>query len=60
MIDAGRFRFAFARWIRFVFPKAAADGQIGIDGKTAQRSGDKAVEKSAVHMVSAQQTAKPE
>ena len=53
MIDAGQFRLAFSRWIRFAFPKAAADGQIAIDGKTARRSGDKAAEKSAVHMVSA-------
>ena len=40
MIDAGQFRLASSRWMRFAFPKAAADGQIAIDGKTARRSGD--------------------
>ena len=53
MIDPTEFRWAFARWVGKAFPKAAQAAQIAIDGKTARRSGDKAAESSAVHMVSA-------
>lgn len=52
-IDEREFRGAFMVWARRTFPRAFEDGQIALDGKTARRSGDKAFEQKAVHMVSA-------
>lgn len=52
-IDEREFREAFMPWSVQAFPRAAREGHIAIDGKTARRSGDKAFEKKAVHMVSA-------
>lgn len=52
-IDEREFRGAFMAWATKTFPRAVREGHIAIDGKTARRSGDKAFEKKAVHMVSA-------
>lgn len=52
-VDERDFRAAFMVWAQRTFPGAFKGGQIALDGKTARRSGDKAFEQSAVHMVSA-------
>lgn len=52
-IDEREFRGAFRAWATQTFRRGMGRGQIALDGKTARRSGDKAFEKKAVHMVSA-------
>ncbi len=52
MIDGDEFQRSFMRWVEGVF--TVTQGQVvGIDGKTARRSHDKAIGKDAIHIVSA-------
>lgn len=52
MINGDEFQRSFSRWVEGVF--TVTEGQvIGIDGKTARRSHNKAIGKDAIHVVSA-------
>lgn len=52
-IDVREFETAFRCWTRKVFPALANHRHFAMDGKTARRSGDRAAEECATHMVSA-------
>ena len=50
VLDPEQFAEAFIGWMRMI---ATVSGVIALDGKTVRRSFDKALDKSAIHMVSA-------
>jgi predicted transposase YbfD/YdcC len=51
LLDPGELEEAFAQWVRTLVGRL--DGVVAIDGKTARRSHDGALDKSALHVVSA-------